>query len=139
MWLFTICIMREGSKSNLYFVQLKYKQEHPFGYQFTQSCYYCNVYINHSFDKLRMAVDGIHGEKVYIDWAGNQPELLIDSITGEIKQVHFFVTAVSVSNLVYAEAFADEKPLRFCEGTTFLVLLLFFSRGFSYFQQVFKF
>jgi len=32
-----------------------------------------------------MAVDGIHGEKVYIDWAGNQPELLIDSITGEIK------------------------------------------------------
>lgn len=112
-------IMREGSKANLYFMWLKYKQEHPSGYQFTQFCHYYNVYVekNHGSDKLRMAVERIPGEKVYIDWVGDQPELLIDSITGEIKKVHFFVTTVGVSSLIYAEAFADEKLPSFIAGT----------------------
>ena len=56
-----------------------------------------------------MVVERIPGEKVYIDWIGDQPEILMDSITGELKKVHFFVTTVGVSNLVYAEAFEDEK------------------------------
>ena len=56
-----------------------------------------------------MVVERIPGEKVYIDWIGDQPEILMDSITGELKKVHFFVTTVGVSNRVYAEAFEDEK------------------------------
>lgn len=112
-------IMREGSKANLYFMWLKYKQEHPSGYQFTQFCHYYNEYVdkNHGSDKLRMAVERIPGEKVYIDWIGDQPELWVDSMTGEIKKVHFFVTTVGVSSLIYAEAFEDEKLPNFIAGT----------------------
>lgn len=112
-------VMREGSKANLYFMWLKYKREHPSGYQFTQFCHYYNVYVekNHGSDKLRMAVERIPGEKVYIDWIGDQPELLVDSVTGEIKKIHFFVTTVGVSSLVYAEAFEDEKLPNFIAGT----------------------
>lgn len=112
-------IMREGSKANLYFMWLKYKQEHPSGYQFTQFCHYYNEYVdkNHGSDKLRMAVERIPGEKVYIDWIGDQPELLVDGMTGEIKKVHFFVTTVGVSSLIYAEAFEDEKLPNFIAGT----------------------
>lgn len=85
-------IMREGSKANLYFMWLRYKQEHPSGYQFTQFCHYYNVYEekNHGSNKLRMAVERIPGEKVYIDW---------------------------VSSLIYAEAFENEKPPSFIAGT----------------------
>ena len=64
-----------------------------------------------------MVVERIPGEKVYIDWIGDQPEILMDSITGELKKVHFFVTTVGVSNLVYAEAFEDEKLPNFIAGT----------------------
>lgn len=112
-------VTREGSKANLYFMWLKYKKEHPSGYQFTQFCHYYNKYVekNYGSDKLRMVVERIPGEKVYIDWVGDQPELLVDSITGEIKKIHFFVTTVGVSSLVYAEAFEDEKLPRFIAGT----------------------
>lgn len=112
-------IMREGSKANLYFMWLKYKQEHPSGYQFTQFCHYYNEYVdkNHGSDKLRMAVERMPGEKVYIDWVGDQPELLMDSTTGEVKKIHFFVTTVGVSSLIYAEAFEDEKLPNFIAGT----------------------
>ena len=112
-------IMREGSKANLYFMWLKYKQEHPSGYQFTQFCHYYNEYVdkNHGSDKLRMAVERMPGEKVYIDWVGDQPELLVDSTTGEVKKIHFFVTTVGVSSLIYAEAFEDEKLPNFIAGT----------------------
>ena len=33
----------------------------------------------------------IPGEKMYIDWVGDQPELLTDTETGEIKKVHIVV------------------------------------------------
>ena len=44
---------REGSKANLYFLWLRYKQEHPSGYQYTQFCHY--------FIKLHTAVASGHG------------------------------------------------------------------------------
>ena len=37
---------REGSKANLYFLWLRYKQEHPSGYQYTQFCHYFNRYVS---------------------------------------------------------------------------------------------
>ena len=50
--------------------------------------------------QIQTPVERIPGEKVYIDWIGDQPEILMDSITGELKKVHFFVTTVGVSNLI---------------------------------------
>ena len=83
-------IHREGSKANLYFMWLRYKQEHPSGYQYTQFCHYFNQYVaaHHGSQSLRMAVERVPGERVYIDWVGDQPELLVDSQTGEVLKVH---------------------------------------------------
>ena len=72
---------------------------------------------NYGSDAFSMVVERIPGEKVYIDWVGDQPQILIDSHTGEMLKVHFFVTTVGVSNLVYAEAFMDEKLPNFIAGT----------------------
>lgn len=110
---------REGSKANLYFLWLRYKQEHPSGYQYTQFCHYFNQYVSthHGSQGLRMAVERIPGERVYIDWVGDQPELLVDAQTGELRKVHIFVTTVGVSSMIYAEAFPDEKLPSFIAGT----------------------
>jgi hypothetical protein len=57
---------------------------------------------------------------VYIDWVGDQPEILLDTTSGERKNVHFFVTTVGVSNLIYTEAFEDEKLPNFIVGLSML-------------------
>lgn len=64
-----------------------------------------------------MAVERIPGERMYIDWVGDQPELLTDPEAGEILKVHVFSTTLGLGNLIYAENFIDEKIPRFIEGT----------------------
>ena len=54
---------------------------------------------------------------MYIDWVGDQPELLTDPETGEIQKVHLFVTTMGLSSYIYAEAFLDEKLQSFSTGT----------------------
>lgn len=64
-----------------------------------------------------MPVERIPGEKLYIDWVGDQPELLLDTATGELRKVHIFTTTLGFSSLVYAEIFLDEKLPHFIAGT----------------------
>ena len=64
-----------------------------------------------------MAVERVPGEKMYIDWVGDQPKLLLIPETGDVKAVHIFATTLGVSSLIYAEAFLDEKLSSFVEGT----------------------
>ncbi len=112
-------INRNGSKANLYYMWLKYKEEHPSGYQYTQFCHYFNQYVktHHGSRDLSMAVERIPGERVYIDWVGDQPEILVDQQTGELRKVHIFAATVGVSSMIYAEAFQDEKLPSFIAGT----------------------
>ena len=83
-----------GSKANLFYLWLKYKKDCPSGYQYTQYCLYFKRFVEKHYgsEAVCMVVERIPGEKVYIDWVGDQPEILVDSSTGEIKKVHFFVT-----------------------------------------------
>lgn len=67
--------------------------------------------------KTSMPVERIPGEKMYIDWVGDQPELLLDTTTGELRKVHIFTTTLGFSSLVYAEIFPDEKLPHFITGT----------------------
>lgn len=108
-----------GSKANLFYLWLKYKKDCPSGYQYTQFCEHFKRFIakNYGSDAVSMVVERIPGEKVYIDWVGDQPNILLDTSTGEMQKVHFFVTTVGVSNLIYAEAFMDEKLPSFIAGT----------------------
>lgn len=112
-------LIMPGSKANLFYLWLKYKKDCPSGYQYTQYCLYFKRFVEKHYgsEAVSMVVERIPGEKVYIDWVGDQPEILVDSSTGEIKKVHFFVTTVGVSNLIYAEAFEDEKLPNFIAGT----------------------
>lgn len=63
-----------------------------------------------------MPVERVPGEKLYIDWVGDQPELMTDPETGEISRVHIFTTTLGFSSLVYVEIFPDEKLQSFITG-----------------------
>jgi len=113
-------MMAKGSRINLFYLWLEYKQENPNGYQSTQFYEYFNRFVkeNYGGKGISMLVERVPGEKMYIDWVGDRPELLVDPTTGEIKKVSVFTTTLGVSSLVYAEVFADEKLLSFITGTT---------------------
>lgn len=56
-----------------------------------------------------MPVERVPSEKLYLDWVGDQTELMTDPGAGEISKVHLFTTPLDFSSLVYAEIFLDEK------------------------------
>lgn len=76
---------------------------------------------NYGGEHASMPVNRKPGEKMYIDWVGDQPELLTDIKTGEIQKVHLFLTTIGVSSLMYAEAFPNEKLPCFIDGCTHAV------------------
>lgn len=109
----------KGSKANLFYQWVDYKKDNPEGYQYTQFVHYFHDFVEHNYgsEKVSMPVERIPGERVYIDWVGDKPELVVDPETGEIFKVHVFVTTVGVSNCIYAEIFPDERMANFIAGT----------------------
>ena len=112
-------IHEKGSNVNISYCWMEYKQEHPDGYEQSQFYELYNRYVEKNFGKrnLKMAVERVPGEKMYIDWVGDQPYLLTKPETGEMIKVHIFTTTLGLSSLIYAEAFLDEKLNSFITGT----------------------
>lgn len=113
-------LMKKGSKANLFYLWTQYKKETPDGYQYSQFVEYYNRYVKEHYAarNVTMAVERIPGEKVFIDWVGDKPSVLYDPKTGELKELHVFVTTCGVSNALYAELFMDEKLPAFMAGTS---------------------
>lgn len=113
-------IHTQGSKVNISYCWFDYKEKNPHGYQQSQfyELYRRFVDKHYGSEKASMPVNRVPGERMYIDWAGDKPELLTDPETGEMKEIHLFVTTLGVSSLIYAEAFLDEKLPQFIEGCT---------------------
>lgn len=109
----------KDSRANLFFLWKEYKQQNPDGYQYTQYNEYYNRFVKEHYGSLdvTMAVERIPGEKMFIDWIGDTPEIIYDPETGECRKVHVFVTTLGVSSRLYAELFPDEKSSSFLKGT----------------------
>ena len=112
-------IHARGSRINISYCWIDYKQQNPDGYEQSQfyELYRKFVKENYGGVDVKMPVERIPGEKMYIDWVGDQPGLLVDPDTGEIMKVHIFVTTLGVSSLIYAEIFQNEKLASFIQGT----------------------
>ena len=103
---------------DLAFIWMEYKQEHPDGYQLSQFYKLYGDFLkeNYNQDTVKMPVERIPGERMYIDWVGDQPALLANPVTGELQKVHIFATTLGFSSYVYAEIFMDEKTPSFIAG-----------------------
>jgi len=109
-----------GKRADLAYLWLAYKEDNPNGYQLSQFYKLYNDYMkkNHGGSDASMPVERIPGEKLYLDWVGDQPKLLADPCSGELKKVHIFATTLAFSSMVYAEVFPNEKMSSFITGTT---------------------
>ena len=111
-------IHAKDSKVNISYCWYEYRKEHPDGYSASQFYERYSQFVekNYGAQDAKMAVERIPGERMYIDWVGDQPELLTDPETGEILKVHIFTTTLGLCNLIYAEIFMDEKMPQFIQG-----------------------
>lgn len=109
----------KNDRSTLFNEWSDYKENNPFGYQYSRYCDLYKDYLekNHRFEKLSMAVNRIPGERVYVDWTGDKPKILLDQKDGSLKKVSLFVTTVGVSSYFFVKAFEDEKISSFIDGT----------------------
>ena len=112
-------VNRQKNPSTLFIEWMEYKKSNPSGYQYTQFCHYYKKFVKQNFgdSNLSMAINRKPGEKLFIDWVGDTPELVYDQQTGEMLKAHFFVTTVGVSNCFYVKAFPNEKLNSFIDGT----------------------
>lgn len=82
-------------------LHLEYLEQHPTGYRYTR---FCDLYRRWlARHRLTMRQDHRAGEKVFVDYAGQQPHL-VDPTTGEVTDVELFVGVLGASNYTYAEA-----------------------------------
>lgn len=112
-------MVQMGRHADLSYLWIDYKKENPDGYQLSQFYKLYGDFMKETYGTLKasMPVERIPGEKMYIDWVGDQAELLLDTSTGEIRKVHIFTTTLGFSSLIYAEIFMDEKLRQFIAGT----------------------
>lgn len=85
-------MIQMGKHADLSFLWIDYKKEYPNGYQLAQfyKLYRDFMADTYGTSKTSMPMERIPGEKMYIDWVGDQPELLLDTTTGELRKVHIF-------------------------------------------------
>ena len=112
-------IHEKGSKINIAYCWIEYKRGFPEGYEASQFYEYYRRFVveNYGSREVSMAVERVPGERMYIDWVGDKPAILMDPQTGEITEVCVFVTTIGISSYVYAEVFVDEKTPAFVQGT----------------------
>ena len=112
-------MMLKMKHPDLAFIWLDYyKPKHPDGYQLSQFYKLYGDFLKKNFgqENVKMPIERIPGEKMYIDWIGYHPALLADPATGEMQDVLIFTTTMGFSSCVYAEIFPDEKLPQFITG-----------------------
>jgi transposase len=80
----------------------EYIAREPEGYRYS---YFCELYRRFEA-KLSVTMRQTHvgGEKLFVDYAGDTVPVLIDRLTGKIREAQIFVAVMGASNFVYAEA-----------------------------------
>src|SRR5882724_6403456 len=80
----------------------EYIERHPDGYRYSR---FCDLYRSWE-GKLSVTMRQAHvgGEKLFVDYAGDTAPVVIDRLTGEIREAWIFVAVLGASSFTYAEA-----------------------------------
>lgn len=105
----------------------EYCKEHPDGYSYSQFCNHYRIWKKKL--KTWMRQHHVGGEKVFADYSGKKP-VIVDLLTGEVRQMELFVMSWGASHYLYAEAQPSQEIAHWVAGHV---------RAFEYFGCVPKF
>ncbi len=80
----------------------EYIARHPDGYKYSR---WCELYKNWE-GRISVTMRQSHagGDKLFVDYAGDTVPVIIDRLTGEVKEANIFVAVLGASSFTYAEA-----------------------------------
>jgi transposase len=80
----------------------EYIEQHPEGFRYSR---FCDLYRSWE-GKLSVTMRQTHagGEKLFVDYAGDRAPVIVDRLTGEVRDAWIFVAVLGASNFTYAEA-----------------------------------
>jgi transposase len=80
----------------------EYIERNPEGYRYSR---FCELYRSWE-GKLSVTMRQTHvgGDKLFVDYAGDTVPVIVDRVTGELRQAQIFVAVMGASNFTYAEA-----------------------------------
>jgi transposase len=107
LWIHT---ERQRKGVTLELLHHEYLEQHPDGYRYTQ---FCESY-RRWCKKRRLSMRQVHraGEKLFVDYAGQKPQV-VDRSTGEERDVELFVATLGASSFTYAEATETQRVADF--------------------------
>ena len=86
----------------LSFLWDEYIERDPHGYRYSR---FCELYRSREARlSVTMRQTHVGGDKLFVDYAGNTVPVIIDRLTGEVRQAQIFVAVMCASNITYMEA-----------------------------------
>src|SRR6266436_296872 len=80
----------------------EYVEQRPDGYRYSRFCELYRAWEGKLSVTMRQAHAG--GDKLFVDYAGDTAPVVIDRLTGEVREAQIFVAVLGASNFTYAEA-----------------------------------
>lgn len=105
-------------------LHLEYLEQHPDGYRYSRFCQLYGEWASRR--RLSMRQEHRAGEKAFFDYSGRKP-VVVDPVTGEVREAELFVGVLGASSYVFAEATWSQQLADFCAST---------SRALEFFQGV---
>jgi transposase len=80
----------------------EYIEGNPEGYRYSR---FCELYRSWE-DRVSVTMRQAHvgGDKLFVDYAGDTVPVIVDRLTGEVRQAQIFVAVMGASNFTFAEA-----------------------------------
>jgi len=80
----------------------EYIEQNPQGYRYSR---FCELYRGwEGRVSVTMRQSHVGGDKLFVDYAGDTVPVIVDRLTGEVRQAQIFVAVMGASNFTYAEA-----------------------------------
>jgi transposase len=99
----------QGGRLNLRYLWEEYREANPKGLGYSQFCARYGKWRHTTGKQVVMVQEHEPGKELFVDWAGDTLECVLDSETGKLLKAHFFVAALGDSGYPVVEAFPDEK------------------------------
>jgi transposase len=101
--------LRGGKRRNLQYAWEEYRRNDRNGLGYSQFCRLYRAWKDATGKTVSMVQGYEPGDKLFIDWAGDTLDCVVDAQTGEVQTAHFFVAVLGYSYYPYAEAFPNEQ------------------------------
>jgi transposase len=101
--------LKGGKRRNLQYAWEEYRRNKPDGLGYSQFCRQYGAWKDRTGKTVTMVQNYEPGSRMFIDWAGDKLDCVVDPDTGEVQTAHFFVTVLGYSGYPYAEAFPNEQ------------------------------